>query len=69
MDEFTHEYVWVNEGKWESNSAVERAILHAKMELFSTGDSFIDVRVILLERLDCHDNHIDMCEHWKVTLA
>jgi hypothetical protein len=66
---FTYNYVWVNDGSWRHQSAEACAIEEARNLALKQGmRAAFKCKTITLRRLDCPDNHVNLCEHIRVTL-
>lgn len=59
---FYHLYVWVNDGSWQSSSPEQRAITSAHVAAQREGIETYNAD-ILIRRVPCRDNHVNVCQH------
>lgn len=63
---FFHDFVWVNDGNWQQNPPEQKAINSARVAADRIGINTYNADV-LIRRLRCNANHIDVCQHLVVS--
>lgn len=62
---FIHDFVWVNDGNWQSNSVEEKAITAARIAAQRAGvETYL--HDVLIKRRQCDDKHLNVCSHLTV---